>query len=188
MQSLEYQLTSIRNLVVQPGPLADERLRTLRQMLRNPASFILGWQQRAQFLCHLRSWRPAPENEAVWHPIRDDAAARVTALTFPELSPEGAVMLELVAGGYGASFAVALAMPKVEWQELKNRVLALPDESISNESLGGRTSDECTTSHSVVNGMAEYDDPVRVAGFLSAFPDGAFGTPEIFGVLANFAQ
>ena len=187
LRSLSYQISYLQKLVQGPGPLADQRLQDLQGMLAD-MSWIVGWQQRAQLLYHLRKFSPAPENAAAWQPVRDDAIARVEALRFPEISPDGAVLLELVTDGYGASVAAAIAMPKREWQEFKARVLALPDESISNEALGGRTSDECTTSHAMVNGFAEYEDPVRVAGFLNAFPDGAFGTPEVLGAFANLAQ
>ena len=167
--------------------MADQRLQSLQDMLAD-TSWIMGWQPRSQLLYHLRKFSPVAENAEAWQPVRDAAIARVEALRFPELAPDDAVLLELVTDGYGASVAAALVMPKREWQELKARVLALPDESVSNESLGGRTSDECTTHHAMVNGFAECEDPVRVAGFLNAFPDGAFGTPEFFGTFANLAQ
>ena len=187
MQGLEYTINTIRTLVVEPGPLEGNRLQNLDQTLQDHANYVRGWQHRAQILYHLRSWTPAPENVEAWQRIREAAIARLEAATFPEISADGAVLLEFLISGYGASVAAAMVMQRDHWRALKNRVLARPDEEISNESLGGRTSDECTTNHALVNGAAEYDDPVRVAGFLSAFPDGAFGTPDFFAMLSNLS-
>ena len=187
-ESTRYQLTAIRDLVLAPGPLAGDRLRNLQQLLAQSGTYVCGWQHRAQLLHHLRNLSPAPENSEAWQPVRDAEIARVEALTFPEMTADGAVLVELVTSGYGASVAAAIVVPRREWQDLKNWLLARPDESISNESLGGRTSDECTTTHALMKTFSEYDDPVRVAGFLGAFPDGGFGTPEFFNVLDSLGR
>ncbi|CAK8989367.1 NADP-dependent glyceraldehyde-3-phosphate dehydrogenase [Durusdinium trenchii] len=100
-------------------------------------------------------------------------------------SGDHAVLLEFIGGGYGANVAAAWVMPQEDWNAFKDYVRQKPAESISNESLGGRTSDECFDSHYLMSFVQESTDALRVNGFLAAFPDGAFGTEDLFYVLQS---
>ncbi|CAK9114612.1 Uncharacterized protein SCF082_LOCUS53075 [Durusdinium trenchii] len=171
-----------------PAPLPLEQQRERTQNAVNKAlELVQGWHQRECLLQCLRSVEPLDSFAATWHELRRSALQRCdeTRARLAEVSGDHAVLLEFIGGGYGANVAAAWVMPQEDWNAFKDYVRQKPAESISNESLGGRTSDECFDSHYLMSFVQESTDALRVNGFLAAFPDGAFGTEDLFYVLQS---
>lgn len=138
----------------------------------------------------LDRWESQLVHQSFWVGLRAQVEARLAKLTLPpkqEFDPTGWVVLAIAAEGYGAVASCAAAVQADQWEVLRDRILALPDKGISNETIGGRTSDPWGTTHDTIHRVEVITEPSRVAGFVACFPSGRFGVQSIFTHLARLA-
>lgn len=139
----------------------------------------------------LKNWERRLVHLPFWASVRAHIEARLEELSLPpkEFDPEGWVVLAISQEGHGAVACCAAVVPADQWEALRDQILALPDREISNETLGGRTSDPWgITTHEAIHIIEVITEPSRVTGFLACFPSGRFGVQYFFTHLVRVAE